>query len=210
MTTVQRVDPQTGVDREVPQADYEREVLQKQVAARSGGAVLDRVRLWDLVDSTWTAPIDRYHAIQYQLRKVIYRCSACTFVGQLEDHVKLHIGNIRQASEDHNGAKGDVRIAQTERGTYSVGWCSACSHEFVKNPAKVHEHIKDMRKEEPRHVNASVQLVRRYSLERPVLPEVRIDEHLNGNSEVDRKVRKQRPRKRKRSRSGKRVAHGNG
>ena len=36
-----------------------------------------KIRLWDLIDETWTAPLERDMATNHYLRKMVYRCSAC-------------------------------------------------------------------------------------------------------------------------------------
>lgn len=124
-----------------------------------------KVKLYDMVDHTWTAPISEFFARSFHLQKVVYVCSGCrwssTWPNQFEPHKK-------QARMDYNlHTKAEVVSASTVNGT--AFRCTGCNSSF-QFPARAQMHIESVKRQNGGHDKATLILSRRFALEPPVTP----------------------------------------
>ena len=54
-----------------------------------------KIRLWDLSDGTWTAPLEKDVAMNHYLKKMVYKCSACNKCSVDQNEVKRHISQVK-------------------------------------------------------------------------------------------------------------------
>ena len=167
------IDPQTGAEREIPQREYD--ALIERVANDQQGSAYqwssDRpqgVRLWDVIDNTWTRPFPAGLATSYYLRKVVFRCSACIFTTPYANLVEPHIRGVRQSAAEHNGA--EVTPTLPMPGVEPGQQCSGCGAVFTARKGQGHKHLQAALNAAPKHDGAKELLLRRFALGQPTVP----------------------------------------
>jgi hypothetical protein len=128
----------------------------------------DDIRLFDVVDRTWTMPLPQGQVYGRYLKKKVAKCSACTFTDANDSNaVQLHQQRTRWSAEIHENAG---LIDATEHGERIVV-CSACKVSFMGYKIqRANQHIFDQRLSGPQHDGATVQVMNRFSLEPVELP----------------------------------------
>ncbi len=182
------------------------------VAFNQGGtAVFDvsaapnRVKLWDCVSETWTQPLERGFAMQYYLRKTVFRCSACRESNSFEAAIRSHVGVVERRHTDHR----EARMEQTgvERGRILLT-CTGCDSPMTNRKQQGQKHLDSIASTYEAHRTAGavdVVLMQQYSLSPSAAgPGQVVDTiHLNGAApELDGEDRSgtKRPRRRNRRR----------
>jgi hypothetical protein len=140
----------------------------------------DRVPLWDVIDGTWTPPLDESHAFKYYLKKTVFKCSACAFADLRFDSVETHVELLYETVAVHAGAK--IENQPKGDGTTVLG-CSACTQSFQGRPGRAYEHLFDIEQDAQAHQGAVSQVIRRFSLEPVELPSPAIVKHTNGHGQ---------------------------
>ena len=141
------LDPETGLEREVSDADVERMVESERAvytAHKDSGD--SRVRLWDAVDATWTAPLPSLQALRHYLRKVVIKCLPCSYTTVFEGGVEKHIAQVLQQALEHREAKAQATVGP--KGIYYV--CPACVM-LAQSGTTVERHIRETLEAGPKH-----------------------------------------------------------
>lgn len=159
-----------AVSREISQADYDHAVEQQGVAQRlhEDPSAPERIWLWDLVDGSRSGPFARESVYHHYLRKVVYKCSACSFTTVFDSATKSHGNAIIRKALDH---QGDVITDGVHFGR-PVKVCVGCrgGATFQSLP-EARQHVEGVLTDAAVH-EKGVQWItmRRFSLERPVEP----------------------------------------
>jgi hypothetical protein len=126
------------------------------------------VHLYDMVDGTLSGPFPADLAYTFYLRKIVSRCTACTFSSLFEKDVTTHLRDVQNKVRAHQKA----RMKQEERRGQTFEICSVCGASFSFIRGKGADHIESALKSGPLHVGASVQTIQRYSVTPPApMPE---------------------------------------
>ena len=148
----------------------------------------NRVRLWDVIGNNWTEPFSRNSANDLYLKKVIIRCSECTFTSSFDGDVVKHTKSVREEGEKHVDAID------------KKGTCTGCNLTFTGRSDSTAKHIANIQDVYKKHQGIiEEQLIYQYSLQES-LPNYLRKEQVAGaiTGVVERIVA---PSKRKRSRS---------
>lgn len=165
------INPGTGAVQEVSQGQYDRS-WDTPGDGRTAFMVQDeerfQVRLYDVVDGTWTQPLDRGQVYGKYLLKKVAKCTACTYTDpRSEELVWSHIGQVHESARDHEHAE----LIESKEDGQRVVQCTACSTTFVSYKIqRANEHILRMRMAGPQHDGAAVQVINRFSLAPVELP----------------------------------------
>ena len=167
-----------------------------------------KIRLWDLIDETWTAPLERDMATNHYLRKMVYRCSVCPEASLYQDDIKRHIAQVKTAYEMCADAELLRGIGEHGQPTFTCSGCGA-PMSMRKNQGK--QHIDRINNQYNTHVNANdvdILLTYRYSTSPSVsMPQQVVETiHFGGEKPVVQQksqnanevIRKPRKRKRRR------------
>ena len=148
----------------------------------------NRVRLWDAVGNNWTQPFSRNSANDLYLKKLIIRCSECTFTSPYDGDVAKHTKSVREEGEKHIDAVD-------EKGT-----CSGCNLTFTGRSNSTARHIANIQDVYKKHQGIiEEQLIYQFSLQESLPNYLRKEQVARAISGVvERSVT---PSKRKRSRS---------
>lgn len=122
-----------------------------------------KVQLYDMIDHTWTRPLNQRAAETFHLRKVVYTCSACQWTSTWEPQFKEHLKQVQSQRRMH--AKADMLPSPTPNGLAYL--CTGCSSAFSV-PARVQMHVDSVMRQTAGHENATLVLARRFALEAPV------------------------------------------
>jgi hypothetical protein len=126
------------------------------------------VHLYDMVDGTLSGPFPADLAYTFYLRKIVSRCTACTFSSLFEKDVTTHLRDVQNKVRTHSQA----HMKQEERRGQTFEICSVCGASFSFIRGKGADHIESALKSGPLHVGASVQTIQRYSVTPPApMPE---------------------------------------
>lgn len=140
----QVLNPQTLAVAEVSEQQYEQawNTPQGSEAYKLQEEGVDKVRLWDAVDGTWTGPISLSYALQYHLRKVVSRCSGCKWTSAYSTElrgIKAHIAQVRS----HWTAQVTPFIDGS--GNAGLALCTGCGGRAKPMPlATAQKHIKEL------------------------------------------------------------------
>jgi hypothetical protein len=148
----------------------------------------NRVRLWDVIGNNWTEPFSRNSANDLYLKKVIIRCSECTFTSSFDGDVVKHTKSVREEGEKHANAVDKEKT------------CTGCNLTFTGRSDSTARHIANIKDAYKKHQGIiEEQLIYQYSLQES-LPNYLRKEQVAGaiTGVVERIVA---PSKRKRSRS---------
>ena len=148
----------------------------------------NRVSLWDVVGKNWTQPFPRNLVNDLYLKKVIIRCSECTFTSPYDGDVAKHTKSVREEGEKHADAVD-------EKGT-----CSGCDLTFTGRSNSTARHIANIKDAYEKHQGIiEEQLIYQFSLQESLPNYLRKEQVARAISGVvERSVT---PSKRKRSRS---------
>ena len=148
----------------------------------------NRVSLWDVVGKNWTQPFPRNLVNDLYLKKVIIRCSECTFTSTFDGDVAKHTKSVREEGEKHADAV-DVK-----------GTCSGCDLTFTGRSNSTARHIANIKDAYEKHQGIiEEQLIYQFSLQESLPNYLRKEQVARAISGVvERSVT---PSKRKRSRS---------
>lgn len=128
-----------------------------------------RVRIYDQIDGSHM-DVERYNERHYMSKWVAY-CSVCRKPATADEHgqrlVRTHIRQAVENAASHEHA--DVAVVMLQEGQGNR--CTACGATFIARPADAYAHITRAKAGGPKHRHAEVRLMRRFSLERPVLEE---------------------------------------
>ena len=148
----------------------------------------NKVRLWDVIGNNWTEPFSRNSANDLYLKKVIIRCSECTFTSSFDGDVVKHTKSVREEGEKHANAVDKEKT------------CTGCNLTFTGRSDSTARHIASIKDAYKKHQGIiEEQLIYQYSLQES-LPNYLRKEQVAGaiTGVVERIVA---PSKRKRSRS---------
>ncbi len=159
----------SGREREVSQAEYEG--LKGQfVSSGSDYATFARyetdrsrgVNLLDTVDGTTLKVLDETHAERKYLKKIVWRCSACTFTTPAEgtythESIFKHIDATLLSSDEHQGAFA----SSMQVDNYTKHQCSTCGVQFL-TLRDFNKHIEIQKNGRAAHKNASALFVHRF------------------------------------------------
>ena len=202
------LNPQTTAEEEISDASVEDLAVKRGSVLTGSREGPQRVRMYDLVDGTWTVPMEAGAVHGHYLKKYVSKCSACGFATMKPsfDGVERHIKKVAEDYRLHKGAK--VVRQDSEHGV--VERCSSCGQRWIVRPGRGQQHIDSAVQAGPLHKDARGMITLRYSLEaprKPVLPTVHPNGHAGPETgKVDWSLmQRQRGRRRRRSRS----KHGN-
>ena len=148
----------------------------------------NKVRLWDVIGNNWTQPFSRNSANDLYLKKLIIRCSECTFTSPYDGDVAKHTKSVREEGEKHANAVDKEKT------------CTGCNLTFTGRSDSTARHIANIKDAYKKHQgNIEEQLIYQFSLQES-LPNYLRKEQVAGaiTGVVERIVA---PSKRKRSRS---------
>jgi hypothetical protein len=146
--------------REVSEAEYER-LADSAGAYQSRTDGPERIRLWDNVYGTWTMSLPRQLAYDHYLKKVVVKCSACTFTALFTHRVGEHVEQTFKKARMHEGAT--IELATFGDGGSGVR-CSACGTPFM-NGMDAHRHLDEIRQGAALHLGgAQAETMRLYSV----------------------------------------------
>ena len=148
----------------------------------------NKVRLWDVIGKNWTEPFSRNSANDLYLKKVIIRCSECTFTSSFDGDVARHAKSVREEGEKHANAVDKEKT------------CTGCNLTFTGRSNSTQKHIASIKDAYEKHQGIiEEQLIYQFSLQES-LPNYLRKEQVAGaiSGVVERSVT---PSKRKRSRS---------
>lgn len=148
--------------------------------------------LWDVIDQSWTKPMEAENVFQLYLRKLCFRCTVCTFTSIHTGQVASHIAGVTRLAVEHRGAKPTMLL----NGSQVVVVCSGCSASF-KTMAQARGHIDQSKAMDAPHANAKELLVRRFLLrapdEKPQAVVIETPQSQNGTTEWPRKRKRRQP-----------------
>jgi hypothetical protein len=104
----------------------------------------NRIRLYDCVDGTWTAPLEQGMVFNHYLRKVVYKCSACNFSTVFEtggSSVERHVTGVLERYELHQGAAVEATVFPFSGGSEMGQLCTGCSGQFTSRKQQGTKHL---------------------------------------------------------------------
>ena len=158
------------------------------ITAVEDDSIQARVSLWDVIGNNWTQPFPRTLVNDLYLKKVVIRCSSCSYTSSFDGDVAKHTKSVRGEGEKHVDAID-------EKGT-----CSGCDLTFTGRSNSTAKHIANIKDAYIKHQGIiEEQLIYQFSLQES-LPNYLRKEQVAGaiTGVVERIVA---PSKRKRSRS---------
>ena len=203
------LDVETDSVRDVSDAEFREEYARKKRVYQPGEAPTKRIRLWDNIEEAWTGILPQQHALEFNLKMVVERCSACpensSGIGGHKRDIANHFQRIRDRASDHRGS--DTKIMYLPAIDGVIPSCTACGQTFRSKPQQATKHIDMVLEEAKAHKDASQLTVRRFSLEPPVLTFP--DSRGEVRPELQQVERNPQKRRRKRSHGRKReMVHG--
>jgi hypothetical protein len=156
------VSPDTLKEQDITQAEALRRLdngqglLKKQVGAPG-------VHLYDMVNGTLSGPFPADLAYTFYMRKIVSRCSSCTFGSPFEKDVATHLSDVPTKVRAHQ--KAHMNLEERRGQTFEI--CSACGVSFSLMSGKGFDHIENALKLGPLHVGATVQTILKYSVTPP-------------------------------------------
>lgn len=123
----------------------------------------NKIKLWDLIDNTWTAPLERDTAMNHYLRKMVYKCSVCTEASLFEDDIKRHLAQVKAGHETHADAELIRGIAEHGQPTTT---CSGCGAPMSMRKNQGQRHIDSINDKYDTHTEAGdvkILLTHRYT-----------------------------------------------
>jgi len=163
----------------------------------------NKIKLWDLVDHTWTGPLEKGVAMEHYLAKVVFKCSGCTETALYEGHIEQHLVQLKSGYESHRDAELHQGIGEGGRVNLT---CTGCGAPLSMRKNQGNKHIERICNDYDAHIKAGtidVVLTHRYATSPSVsMPQEVTNSVVIGDKqpEVDRVNRSvdDRPRKRRR------------
>jgi len=197
MTTIFRPGAKTDNPAKVAEGDLLAIVENEGALYRPREEGDGRIRLWDNVEQGWTKPLGKVNAYEQYLRKVVLKCSACTYTTIFNGGVTGHVKATLEGAQAHRGAQA----IHSQDGSARVVTCTGCGTVFRSRLNQGQIHINDVQAAERPHRGAVEVPMLRFSLAPVALPET--NGH-KGGPEASQAVRMPVYGKRKRSRGRKR------
>ena len=168
----------------------------------------NKIQLWDVIDNTWTAPLERDTAMNHYLRKLVYTCSVCTETSLFEDDIKRHIAQVKTAYEMCADAELIRGIGEHGQPSFT---CSGCGAPMSMRKNQGQRHIDGIKNRYDAHIEAGdveILLTHRYTTSPSVsMPQQTVTTiHFGGEKTVVQQESRnaieviRKPRKRKRRR----------
>ena len=167
-----------------------------------------KIKLWDLIDESWTEPLEKDMAMNHYLRKVAYKCSACNETSLFEDEIKRHCAQVKSGHETHSEAELLQGIGEHGIPTFA---CSGCGAPMSMRKNQGQKHIDTINNRYDVHVKAGsieILLTHKYAMSPSVdVPKQVIETiqfagkpsvELQENHSVSEEPRSSRKRKRRR------------
>lgn len=166
-----------------------------------------KIRIWDLVDESWTNPFERYLVMDYYLSKVVFKCSACKETSLHEGDIQQHLTQVKINSESHKEAELHQGIGE---GGQIIFHCTGCGAPLSMRKNQGQKHIDKAKDNYETHVKAGsidVLLMHKYATAPSVSMPVQVVETVlfegkepdvdQENRNVDDSPRRRRRRKRR-------------
>ena len=64
----------------------------------------NKIKLWDLVDHTWTSRLEKSMAMEHYLSNVVFKCSCCTHTSLYEGHSEKLLVLLKSNLEPNCGS----------------------------------------------------------------------------------------------------------
>ena len=168
-----------------------------------------KIRLWDLSDGTWTAPLEKDVAMNHYLKKMVYKCSACNKCSVDQNEVKRHIAQVKTAYERCSNAELMSTIGEFNIPSHT---CSGCGTPMSMRKNQGQRHIDKIREQYQVHYidlnEIDILLTHKYALSPSVLMPQQVVETIQtgvakpdvqqASRNADEVIRKPRKRKRRR------------
>ena len=173
----------------------------------AGSSEVNKIKLWDLIDQTWTSPLEKGMAMEHYLAKVVFKCSCCTEASLYEGHIEQHLVQLKTNYESHRDAELYQGIGEGGQINFT---CTGCGSPMSMRKNQGTKHIERIRNNYDAHVKAGtidVLLTHKYATSPSVsMPEQVINtvafkgeqpEVDRVSRSVDDRTRKRRRRKRR-------------
>lgn len=110
-----------------------------------------KIKLWDLVDHTWTSPLEKSMAMEHYLAKVVFKCSCCTESSLHEGDIEQHLVQLKSGYESHRDAELHQGIG--ENGQINLT-CTGCGTPMSMRKNQGTKHIERISSDYYAHVKA--------------------------------------------------------
>lgn len=190
-------EPTSGEEVEVSPEEFEATYYQQERVLSPTHAPDGGMRLYDAVDGTWTQPLPRNYVIEHYIRKLVTKCSVCTFTSHADVGVNKHIEQEIVGARDHaNGAEIRHEMAQGR----VITFCTGCGVAFAR-PSRARGHISERQESAKIHADARPMTMFRFRLqpEPPVAPIAIGPSEPSTEGQDGRSRRKRSRRRRKRA-----------
>ena len=117
----------------------------------AGSSEVNKIKLWDLVDHTWTSPLEKGIAMEHYLAKVVFKCSGCTETSLYEGHIEQHLVQLKSGYESHRDAELHQGIG--EGGQINLT-CTGCGTPMSMRKNQGNRHIERICSDYDAHVKA--------------------------------------------------------
>ena len=155
------IDPNTGREMAVSDSAVRNAVESEQTIYKATREGPTKIRVYDVIDGTWTGPVAPNLAYQDYLRKVVFKCSACNFTTARQNQVGQHVRSVFTAHQTHTNAT----LSTKSEGGYTWQECSGCGGRFSIGRMAGEKHLELIRTAPPAHVGAEELMVKRFALE---------------------------------------------
>ena len=195
------IDPNTGREMAVSDSAVRNAVESEQTIYKVTRDGPGKLRVFDVIDRTWTGPIAPNFVHQHYLRKVIFKCSACNFTTSRQNQIGQHVRSVFNAHRTHTQATLQVHA----EGGSTWQECSGCGGRFRIGRMAGEKHLESIRSAPSAHVDAEELTVKRFALEpsEPVVmgrQSISVDESLVVMEPEAKVMRSSRRRQRSRRR----------
>ena len=123
----------------------------------------NKIQLWDVIDNTWTAPLERDTAMNHYLRKMVYKCSVCTEASLFQDDIKRHVAQVKTAYETCGNAELIRGVGEHGQITFT---CSGCGAPMSMRKNQGQRHIDSINDKYDTHTevgDVNILLIHRYT-----------------------------------------------
>lgn len=155
------IDPNTGREMAVSDSAVRNAVESEQTIYKATREGPNKIRVYDVIDRTWTGPVAPNLAYQNYLRKVVFKCSACNFTTARKNQIEQHVRAVFTAHQTHTNAT----LSTKAEGGYTLQECSGCGGRFSIGRMAGEKHLELIRTAPPAHVGAEELMVKRFALE---------------------------------------------
>ena len=110
-----------------------------------------KIRIWDLVDESWTEPLERYLAMDHYLSKIVFKCSVCNETSLHEGDIQRHLTQVKTNSESHKEAELHQGIGE---GGQIMIHCTGCGAPLSMRKNQGQRHIDRIKNDYETHIKA--------------------------------------------------------